>query len=226
MIQGGWEMKFYCRYWHTVNLIAAGISGICLLLFWSRMDVLQRILLINFIVILFHQFEEYAFPGGEPAITNLTTFPQETDKFVDRYPLNQFSAMFGNVFVSVLFYLLPVFFPKQIWMGLAPCLFGMGQFIVHGIKTNISLHTFYNPGLAAVVIGHIPCGIAYIHYASDQNLLSGKTWVITIIYLLFFIACFGVLTYKILPDKNSKWPFAEDEFDRFHVRERLEKMGK
>ena len=219
-------MKFYCHWWHTVNMIPAGIAAVCLLVFWSRMEVTQRILLINFIVILIHQFEEYAFPGGEAAITNYTTFPSDSEDYVDRYPLNQFSAMFGNVFVAVAFYLLPVFFPEQIWMGLAPCLFGMGQFLVHGIKTNVSLHTFYNPGLVAVVLGHIPCGIAYISYTAAHGLLSGQTWLCAVGYMLLFIACFGLLTYRIFPDKQSKWPFTEEEFDRFHVRERLDKIGK
>nr|WP_248736158.1 HXXEE domain-containing protein [Neobacillus rhizosphaerae] len=58
-------------------------------------------------------------------------------------------------------YLVPVFLPDVIWLGLAPMLFGMMQFVVHGIMTPKKLGQFYNPGLAAVVLGHIPLGIYY-----------------------------------------------------------------
>ena len=57
----------------------------------------------------------------------------------DRYPLNQNSGLIINIFCAYPFYLLAVFFPQTIWLGLAPALFGFGQFIVHGVITNRKL---------------------------------------------------------------------------------------
>nr|WP_256378871.1 MULTISPECIES: hypothetical protein [Dietzia] len=58
----------------------------------------------------------------------------------DRYKLNQASCAFINIAAWV-FYLIPVFFPRLIWLGFAQVLFGMvGQFITHMIITNIKLN--------------------------------------------------------------------------------------
>jgi Protein of unknown function with HXXEE motif len=84
----------------------------------------------------------------------------------DRYPLNQNSAMVVNVLAAYGFYLIPVFFPNAYWLGIAPTLFGFGQFIVHGIVTPRKLGSFYSPGLGAVVFLHIPIGVAYLLHIS------------------------------------------------------------
>ena len=34
--------------------------------------------------------------------------------------------------------------------------------------------------------------------------------------LAFFVLVVGVLTYKVLADRNSKYPFAKEEMDRYH----------
>jgi len=74
----------------------------------------------------------------------------------DRYPLNQANCAFINI-TAWAFYLVPVILPGAVWLGIAQVLFGMvGQLIVHGVVINIRLKTIYNPGLAAVVLGHVP----------------------------------------------------------------------
>ncbi len=123
-------MNAYRRHWYNIGLfIGIGVLAV-LALGWQTSDVLQRLLLLNFTTLLFHQFEEYGWPGGEPAIMNKVLQPSATP---DRYPLNQNSAMVINVFAAYPFYLIPVFFPTVIWLGLAPVLFGMLQFVVHGV---------------------------------------------------------------------------------------------
>ena len=71
------------------------------------MGVLQRLAFMNFAVIFWHRFEEYRFPGGEPAITNLASQPSK-DGPSDRYPLNQNNAMVMNVAAAYTVYLFPV----------------------------------------------------------------------------------------------------------------------
>ena len=137
-------MQFFRRHWYDVGAVVAVFSIIALVLLWGRLDVLQRLLLLNFIVLLIHQYEEYGWPGGEPAIMNMVL---QRSTIPDRFPLNQNSAMVINVLAAYCFYLIPVFFPRVIWLGLAPVLFGMLQFIVHGIVTNKKMKSLYNPGV-------------------------------------------------------------------------------
>src|SRR5881227_2165940 len=101
-------MCFFRRHWYDVGLVVALLASVALVVLWRDMDVLQRLLLLNFIVILVHQYEEYGWPGGEPAIMNLVIQPSATP---NRYPLNQNSAMVINVLAAYAFYLVPVFFP-------------------------------------------------------------------------------------------------------------------
>ena len=219
---GGNFMKFFRRHWYNIGLAVAIIAAIFLALQWGYMGILQRVLLLNFIAILIHQFEEYGFPGGEPAIMNIVLQNSPTP---DRYPLNQNAAMITNVVGSYGLYLIPVFLPNIIWLGLAPILFGMVQFIVHGIMTNIKLKSFYNPGLGAVTFLHIPLGIYYIYYIQSNGLASGWDWVIGVVYMfLFAFIVVNKMTRTWLADKNSSYHFAEEEMNRFNVKGKMDKL--
>lgn len=215
-------MKWFCRHWYDVGVVPFIITLVILVLQWHDLDVVEKLLMMSFMTILFHQFEEYRFPGGEPAIMNITL--QDSD-IPDRYPLNQFSAMLTNVIVTYTVYLIPIFLPDVIWLGLMPMLFGFMQFIVHGIATNIKMRTFYNPGLVAVVFLHFPIGIYYIYYVTTQGLITGMDWVVAVFYMIL-VACIVVngLTYKVLPNRNTKWIFDEVEMHRFHVQEKMNRI--
>lgn len=223
-ILGNYGRKIKAAYGCSLggSFVALG-SIVVLLLQWEQMSWLLRFNTISFIAMLVHQFEEYGFPGGEPMIMNRAL--QGSD-IPDRYPLNQFSAMFTNVFFAHVIYLLPILFPDMIWLGIAPMLMGMMQFMVHGIMTNIKMKSIYNPGLGAVVFLHIPVGVSYIHYITKQQLASGTTWGIGIVYTVVATGfVLGYLTYIGLSDRNSKWVFDEVELKRFHVDEKLKKKN-
>ena len=202
-------MKWYCRHWYEVGLFPAGIALVFLLIMWGDMQVLQRISLINFIGIMLHQFEEYGFPGGAPTFGN---------KYIrggtDRYPLNQFSAMLVNVVIAYICYLLPVFFPRVIWLGLAPILFGcVFQVMLHLVVFLVQFNHFYNSGLAAVLCIHVPCGVMYIRYAVSQGLLTSGTWAYALIYLIVMIVFTVLFSQKILSRKDSTYPFDAKEVE-------------
>ena len=180
-----------------------------------------RLQLMSFIAILVHQLEEYGWPGGEPAIMNVVL--QRSD-IPDHYPLNRFSAMFTNVVIAYTVYLLPVFFPNVIWLGLTPMFFGFSQFIVHGIATNIRLRSFYNPGLGAVVLLHYPIGIYYCWYVAHNGLATTGDWIWGVVYTILVAGIVvSFLTYKVFPNRDSKWCFSAEEMARFHVREKMTK---
>jgi Protein of unknown function with HXXEE motif len=217
-------MKTIRRHWYNIGGVLAIASTGILIYTWSDMRVVQRLLFMNFIALLIHQYEEYGVPGGEPAIMNIAL--QNSDS-PDRYPLNQNSAMVINVFAAYVFYLIPVFSPDKIWLGIAPTLFGFGQFVIHGIQTPKKLGQFYNPGLGAVILLHIPIGAFFIYYIISNRLVTILDWVYGVVYLIAFVfICMIKLTYKWLADENSPYIFSDEEMNRFNVLDKINRLNK
>lgn len=209
-------MRLLRRYWYDLGGAVAALTLIYAAARWREMNRTSLLLLLNFIALLLHQFEEYGWPGGEPTILNIVMRPSERP---DRYPLNQNSAMVINVLAAYGFYLLPVFFPRMYWLGIAPTLFGFGQFLIHGIAVPKKLGSFYNPGLAAVMLLHIPIGIAYILHISASSDVRAMDWILGLIYCAAFIyVTLAKMTYTWLASKDSPYPFAEEEMQRFKAR--------
>ena len=202
-------MKWFCRHWYEVGLFPAGVALVCLIVRWADFSVLQRISLVNFTGIMLHQFEEYGYPGGAPVFLN-----KYMRGGTERYPLNQFSAMLVNVVIAYICYLLPVFLPDIIWLGMAPILFGcVFQVVLHLVVFFVKFHRFYNSGLGAVLLIHVPCGVFYICYATYQSLLTGRTWLFTILYLILMIVFTVLFGQKLFSKEDSPYPFDEKEIE-------------
>jgi len=216
-------MNFIRRNWYNIGLVVAIGTTLYLAFAWHNMTILQILLLSNFVAVLIHQFEEYRFPGGFPAIVNMAILPSSTP---NRYPFNQRSAMVTNLLGAYGFYLIPVFFPTVIWLGLAPMLLGIAQFFAHGIMINIRLRTLYSPGLGGSVL-LLLIGIYYIYYIHITGIASVWDWVIGPAYaaLLAFIF-FNRVSTVWLADKNSPYVFSEAEMRRFNVQEKLDRLNK
>jgi hypothetical protein len=216
------DMKTLRRHWYNIGGVMALFSIVILIYLWNDLGILQRLLFMNFIALLIHQYEEYGFPGGEPAIMNMVIQPSDTP---DRYPLNQNSAMIINILAAYLFYLLPVFFPDRIWLGIAPTLFGFGQFVIHGIVTPKKLGKFYNPGLGAVVFLHFPIGTLILFHIISSRVAIPADWIAGVIYMFVFIFITLVkMTYTWLADKNSPYIFSKEEMRRFDVQAKMDEL--
>ena len=164
-------MNAFRRHWYSLGLIPAAVMAAWLAWNWNDIVWVQKLLALNFIVLILHQFEEYAWPGGFPWICNEVLTPKPGGP-PDRYPLNQNNAAFINVF-GWLFYLVPVLLPRVIWLGFGQMLFGLvGQVIVHGVIINSKLKTWYNPGLVAVMLGHVPLAILYFMEVFSRGAVS------------------------------------------------------
>jgi hypothetical protein len=217
-------MHFIRRHWYNIGALVAIFTVAYLVADWHHGNMVRNLLLLNFVALLIHQFEEYGWPGGEPAIMNMVL---RTSERPDRFPLNQNSAMVINVLGGYGFYLLPALFPTIVWLGIAPTFFGFGQFVVHGIVTNKKLRTFYNPGLGAVVFLHIPIGAYYLRYLSSHHLVTAFDWVAGIVYMAAFMyIAFVKMTYSWLADPNSRFTFDPVEMKRFGVQQKLLRIGK
>jgi len=214
-------MKWFIRHWYDVG---GALAALVLLWAWlGQWSTVQVILLLNLAVLLIHQFEEYRFPGGEPWIINEVMQPKGGP--ADRYPLNQLNAAFINV-AAWLFYLVPVFFPPAVWVGLAPVVFGFSQFGMHGILNNRKLRSLYNPGLAAVVLGHIPLGIWYLVEVYNQQMISAWDWLFALFYIGFFMGVVMLrIGYGVLSPRDSTHPFDPTELNRWDRERRLQHAG-
>lgn len=216
-------MKFYCRHWYSVNLVFIPILLVMLILNWDTFEVQQNLVLLNLIFLLIHQFEEYGFPGGEPMIMN---YVLQGSDIPDRFPLNQFSAMFTNVFTGAILYGMPFFFPEYIWLSAGPMLFNFGQLMVHGIMTNRVMKSIYNPGLGAVVFLHLPVSVYFFCYVIQNNLIQPMDWIKAIIFTVLCAAlAVGWMTYVLFASKKTKWMFDKEELLRFDVEKRISKKG-
>ncbi|MTB63765.1 HXXEE domain-containing protein [Streptococcus sp. zg-86] len=219
-------INYFIRRWYDVAFMAGIVTILFLFFRWNTLDIMVCIQLLSFMALCFHQFEEYHFPGGEPAIINRVFQHQNTIKGLeDRYPLNQFSAMLVNSLYTFILYLLPAFMPNLIWFGMMPIMLGLGQCILHGIVANKLLKTLYNPGLAACLLLHLPIGIYYIYYVTSHQLASGWDWLFGLIYTIgAFLILLNWMTYKVLPNKNSKYPFEPKEMKRFDMENRVQQL--
>lgn len=214
--------RFFRRHWHDVGLGTALIAGAYLMTEWDALDVLRKLLIANFIVVLLHQFEEYSWPGGFPAVANKVFLPLfGSSKYFG--PLNQLSSAVANVTFAYAFYLLPVFFPQVIWLGLATFIVGaLLQVIGHGIVVNYQLRSLYSPGVATAVLGWLPLGALYVSHIYRTHLVQAWTWPTAVLYTVAaMVLIFYIIEQRILGGENPPYPFEEDEMKRFAIEEKL-----
>ncbi len=207
-------MKFWRRNWYYIG----GILFIALSFFmgfWGNLfSRVQVILIFSFMAMLVHQFEEYALPGGFPSITNIVMFGEK--KAPDRYPLNANQCWISNVLLTYPFYIIPVFFPELIWLGLAQVMLAMVQIFAHGIVENLKLKSIYNPGLGATVFLQLPIGAYYIWYVATNHLASAGTYIFGLLgAILAGLLLFAIPIRVLAMNRASRYPFAEAEMYGF-----------
>ena len=172
------------------------------------LSTVQQILLLNFGVLLVHEFEEYEWPGGLPTFMNEVV--RKSDR-PDRYPLNQLNSLVINVPAAYAFYLIPLFFPHLIWLALRTILFNFLELLLHCGGGFGLARSPYNPGLLTV----IPWLALAIWYLVEAD-ITASDWCIAIAYMLGFVIIFlGLVTYVLLASRESPYPFAPEELSRF-----------
>jgi hypothetical protein len=214
-------MKYVLRHWYDIGLALA--FGVLVVQAFAQFDGLREILLLSLVVISLHQYEEYHFPGGGPWLINVSLGTK--DSTVDRYPLDQVNALVNNA-VLWLFYVPAVIWPDLIWLGLAPVLLGMvGQLLAHGIMVNIRLKTWYNPGLATVLLGHVPLGIWYLITVYRHGTIAWTDWLAAVGCNVVIMAIIVGIGFRLMGSKNSNHPFTPEEMAKFNGTRRLGRLG-
>ena len=208
-------MNYLRKYWQDIGGIVALVVCIGLLIIHQNMQEIEVILWLSFVAILVHQFEEYRWPGYFPGVFNIVMFKSSNP---DKYPLNGQSAMVINVLIAYGFYLLPIFFTDQIWLGLAPVLMGFFQLIWHGMFANMKIKGIYNPGLFAVLLLHVPIGTWYIKYIISHGLVTSTDWILGIVYFVIATYILIVKGNMWMKDEKTKFSFTKKQLGPYSVK--------
>jgi len=215
-------MKWYVNNWFYVGAILFVIQAFLMILFGTDIDPLKRFMIVSFMALNVHQFEEYALPGGFPMVMNMA-FMGECEH-PERYPLNKKSAFVCNVCLVYPVYILGIIFSNVMWVVIAIVLFGAAQFFVHGIAFNKKMKSIYNPGMGSVVFLFIPLAIYVCIFVVQNYTVTVWDWVIALA-LQPVVGLLGLLVpIRALQDKNSSHPFPKEETEKFHVREKMAKL--
>lgn len=213
-------MKFWRRNWYYIGgilfVVLAFVMGL-----WGcdHLSKIRVILIFSWMGMLMHQFEEYAFPGGFPLISNMAGLGET--EHPERYPLNARQSFLSNVIFCYLSYIIPICFPNLIWMGVCQVLAGVWQLPGHGIAMNLRLKSKYNPGLASTAFLQTPVAIYYIWYVCTYMPdKAGQLWWGIPGSILMLLLTF-IVPILLMKDKNSPYPFEDRElygYNKEHVK--------
>lgn len=90
---------------------------------------------------------------------------------------------------------------------------------------NVRGKRWYNPGLASVVLLHVPIGIYYIHTITVQGLSTPSDYVYRLLAFAAATAMLVVLPVQLLKNRNSPCPFTHEDMTRFDMVEKLKQRG-
>lgn len=216
-------MDFYRKHWPDVGFgFASGISiAMTILMTFSpkKRSRAQMWSVWNLVALLLHQCEEYRVPGYFPGQFNAGVLKSKTP---DHYPLNTQLAMLINTALAYPVYVLPVLFPKKVWLGLAPVLMGFGQVLIHGLVFPLRAKARYGPGFVTALCLHLPIGIAYLRQIRREQPVKAIDWIKGVISFLGFAAGGIVAPIFLLRDKESPYRFAEQQMGPYAHLEMIE----
>jgi hypothetical protein len=206
-------MNFYRHHWYYVGAIVFIALSFFMGFFGKAFDDVHVTMIYSFMALLVHQFEEYALPGGFPAIFNVAVLGEKT--VPERFPLNANQCLVTNVFLAYPLYLAGIYWADVIWLGIAVVIFGMLQLLVHGIVINVKLKSLYNPGLVSVICLFCPIGIYYFSLIDVAHLASTGDFIIGSVVALLAAFVTVILPLRLMSSKRSRFPFSEAEMSGF-----------
>ncbi len=203
-------MDFYRKHWPDVGVgLAAGVSLAMTIFMMRSRNKRARAQLWsawNLVALMLHQCEEYRVPGYFPGQFNAGVLKSETP---DHYPLNTQLAMVINTALAYPMYVLPVLFPKKVWLGLAPVFMGFGQVLVHGLIFPLRAKARYGPGFVTALGLHLPIGIAYLRQIRREQPVTGTDWIKGGIALIGFAVGGIAAPILLFRDKESPYRFTQ-----------------
>ena len=215
-------MNFLRDNWYNVGAVIFVALAFFMGFWGDHFSHLQVILVFSYMALLVHQYEEYRLPGGAPAVLNRVLYGETKD--YDRFPINNQTRLVING-LAYPFYIVPIFFPNLISWALATMFFGFLQFVAHGIIMNAKGRTWYNPGLVAVILLHIPIGIYYIVYVQQHGLVRWLDYFLGVVGVIVAYAIIIMLPLRYFSSRDTPYPFSAEEMSRFNVIGKLRAKG-
>ena len=208
-------MKGYMNNWYYIGGIIFAVLAFILGLFGETIDPMRRIMIVLYMCLMLHQFEEYAVPGGFPSAWNVGV-SGETE-LGDRYPLNTKSAFIVNICCAYPIYLIGIIFCNIHVISIFIAYFTIAQFFVHGIMMNRKMGTLYNPGIGTALFILIPIGIYSLWFIGSHYTISIWNWWAPA--LAFPIIAFLTILLPILKcqDKDTLFVFPERDTKGFTI---------
>lgn len=163
-------MKYVITRWYEFSVYLAALAVLVLGLGASHWNTQQVALLLSFVFIQLHFFEEFGLPGGF-AWGAIKVELGKVDDDVSKWSLNQLSAFFGNQWFAVAVYLLPLFGPSWSWAVLAVFIFAYAEALMHFVMFNVGLKRWYNPGTVTTV-GLVIISTWYLLQAVPEGIFS------------------------------------------------------
>ncbi|GHV96882.1 hypothetical protein lacNasYZ03_09780 [Lactobacillus nasalidis] len=206
-------MKFLRNHWFHVGLVF--FSGLAFyMVFWGQgASYLQKLLVASAMALFLHQTEEYILPGGASPVINHDFYGNHSENY-DRFPGNWNSIMIVNVSAWI-FYIWAIFSPKFIYLGAATMFFNLFQVLGHGIKMNVAMKTWYNPGMATSLLLFLPISLAYFIYVSQTGLLAGWGWLWSVLAAALLMAITVVLPVQLLKKEDSACPIPARQLEDY-----------
>ena len=208
-------MHLYRNNWYYIGGILFGVLALILGLFGDQIDPMRRIMIVLYMCLLAHQFEEYAVPGGFPSAWNIGV-SGETEAG-NRYPLNTKSAFIVNICCAYPIYIAGIVFSHIHVLSIFITYFTMAQILMHGIMMNKKMGTLYNPGVGTALFVMVPVGIYSLWFISSHYEIPAWNWWVPI--LVFPVVAFLTILLPILKcqDKQSPYVFPERDTKGFSI---------
>ncbi|KRK95914.1 hypothetical protein FD25_GL002374 [Levilactobacillus acidifarinae DSM 19394] len=111
-------------------------------------------------------------------------------------------------------YLAAIIWPTWYWLGIGTMFFNLFQFLGHAFKMNFGMKTWYNPGLATVIVLMMPISIAY--WVHIWPIVGGWSWGLGIIALVVMLIVTVILPVQLLKSRTTDAVIPERQIRQFN----------
>ena len=221
-------MKWLRSNWQYVGGVLFVALAFVVGIWGGELDPRQRLMVLLYMTMLAHQFEEYAWPGGFPLAWNAGTCGEK--EIYDRYPMNKKGSTFSNLAFWIV-YIVFIFLYEHTLLILVASYMAFGQVMMHGVMMNKKAHTKYSPGMATAIFLMAPMSIYTIWYLAVNYDIPSWHWWGAVLLLPVFLVTLLAIPLKVTADKKSPDKYTIEELNRGGVPKRLnitisEKAGK
>ncbi len=166
---------------NLLNIVSvAGLAAILYVLVnWSRLPILQRMVGLQSFFIVLHITEELRVPGG---------FVEMIEAKLDFTLTNPHLGEFVLSIVVLTMFVPAFLFPRRTFLVMVPMVLGVFELVMHtaGIWM-FDRDIPYTPGLATAACLLAPVGVYSIRYAVKNRLMRRIDWLFVFLYMLFSV---------------------------------------